>query len=143
MDRTTEIGEFSKALKKKGLKATHERTLIWEEVRRYKEHFNADELFSVLRKRDKRIARDTVYRTLPILLECGLLQKSVGGGRREYYERTEGKGHHDHMVCISCRKVIEFHSEDIEKAQERSCEKYNFKMVFHDHRLFGFCSDCR
>lgn len=134
---------FQKLLTSKKLKFTFERKQILEEVLRIKEHFDADELFAVLKKAGMRVSRDTVYRTIPLLLECGVIQKSVGDGRREYFERTGVKGHHDHMVCINCGRVIEFQSEEIERLQDKVCQDYGFALLFHDHRLFGKCKSCR
>ena len=137
-----ESKHFEALLTKKGLKYTFERRQILEEVLALKLHFDADELYEIVKGKGLRVSRDTVYRTLPLLLECGVVQKSVGDGRREYFERTSVKGHHDHMVCISCGKILEFNSPEIEKLQDKVCEKNGFKLVFHDHRLFGHCKDC-
>ena len=85
----------------------------------------------------------TVYRTLPLLLESGVIKKSVGEGKRDFYERTSVKGHHDHMVCVRCGKIIEFTCDEIEELQDKVCEDHSFKLIFHDHRLFGACKDCQ
>jgi Fur family transcriptional regulator, ferric uptake regulator len=134
---------YRKILQSKGLRFTRERRAIVEEASHQKKHFDVDHLFETLRTKGHRMSRDTVYRNLPLLLESGLLQKSVGAGKGEYFEPTSSKGHHDHMVCISCGKVIEFQSEKIERHQEEICENYSFELLFHDHRLFGRCAGCR
>lgn len=134
---------FKELLTRKGLKYTHERESIYEEVRAINHHFNADSLYERFKKRGERIARATVYRNLPLLLESGVVQKSAGNGKRDFYERTRTKGHHDHMVCLGCRKIIEFHSDELEQIQEQLSRKYKFKLVFHDHRLFGYCEKCQ
>lgn len=133
---------FQGLLASKGLKFTSERKQLLEEILRLRKHFDADELYELIKKKGLRISRDTVYRTLPLLLECGVVQKSVGDGRREYFERTSVKGHHDHMVCIACGKILEFNSPEIEALQDVVCKRYGFKLLFHDHRLFGHCSTC-
>ena len=138
-----ETESFSKLLEQKGLKFTRERKELIAEILRLKTHFDADGLHEMLKDKGSQISRDTVYRTIPLLLECGVVQKSVGNGRREYFERTSVRGHHDHMVCIQCGKIIEFHSSQIEKIQTEVCEEYKFRLVFHDHRLFGHCKDCQ
>jgi len=142
MQKVTEADSFQELLEKKGLKFTRERRELIQEILRLKTHFDADGLHDLLKSKGSQISRDTVYRTIPLLLECGVIQKSVGDGRREYFERTSVKGHHDHMVCIACGKIIEFHSDLIEKIQTEVCSEYGFKLVFHDHRLFGHCKDC-
>lgn len=135
--------KFEVLLKKKGLKYTFERRSIYDEVLKLKEHFDAEGFYERFKKKGLRISRDTVYRTIPLLLESGIIQKSVGNGKQEFYERTSSKGHHDHMVCISCHKIIEFSCPEIEAAQEKICADHRFHLVFHDHRLFGKCQNCQ
>ena len=135
--------EFEKLLQKKGLKFTYERKTIFEEISKLKEHFDADSLYERFKKKGLRISRDTVYRTIPLLLESHVIQKSVGEGHRDFFERTSGKGHHDHILCVRCGKIIEFKCEEIEVLQDKICEKYGFELTFHDHRLFGYCKDCQ
>jgi len=138
-----EKDHFQALLNEKGFKLTFERKTILDEVRHMNSHFDADSLYERFKKKHIRISRDTVYRTIPLLLESGVVQKSVGHGKKAFFERTSAKGHHDHMVCIECEKVIEFHSDAIERAQEKACEEFGFKLVFHDHKLFGKCSNCQ
>ena len=133
---------FSELLKKRGLKLTYERKQIFDEVRHLRDHFDADSLYTRFKKKGLRISRDTVYRTLPLLLESNVIQKSAGSGHRDFFERIGAKGHHDHMICVRCGKIIEFQCEEIEKLQERVAADYGFKLTFHDHRLFGTCPDC-
>ena len=143
MNATSSLELFQELLKERGLKYTFERKLIYEEISHLKEHFDADSLYERFKKKGLRISRDTVYRTLPLLLESHVIQKSAGAGKREFFERIGRKGHHDHMICVSCGKIIEFQCEDIEKLQEKVCSDYSFKLTFHDHRLFGSCEHCQ
>lgn len=139
----TNSAKFETLLQGKGLKYTYERRLIFEEVTHLKEHFDADSLYARFKNKGLRISRDTVYRTIPLLLESRVVQKSAGDGKGEFFERITTKGHHDHMVCIQCGKIIEFQCPEIEKMQEEVTAKHGFQLTFHDHRLFGSCSDCQ
>lgn len=134
---------FQDLLEKRGLKLTHERKLIFDEVTHLREHFDADSLYDRFKKKGLRVSRDTVYRTLPLLLESNVIQKSAGAGKREFFERIGRKGHHDHMICVQCGKIIEFQCEEIERLQDRKAGEFGFKLLFHDHRLFGTCRDCQ
>ena len=89
---------FEDLLKKKHLKLTRERKDIYEKVSRLRGHFDADSLYDTLRRENTGIARGTVYRTIPLLLESGVIQKSVGEGKREFFESRTGKRDHDHIV---------------------------------------------
>ena len=134
---------FTSLLKERGLKWTFERKRILEEISHLKGHFDADSLYDRFRSRGVRVSRDTVYRTLPLLLESGVIQKSVGEGKRDFFERTSVKGHHDHMVCTRCGKFIEFKCDGIEKLQDKVCHDHGFRLTFHDHRLYGVCRECQ
>ena len=137
------VTHFQGLLEQKGLKYTYERKLILDEVMHLKEHFDADSLYERFKKKGLRISRDTVYRTLPLLLESNVVQKSAGAGKREFFERIGTKGHHDHMICVRCSKIIEFQCPEIEKQQDKVAADHGFKLTFHDHRLFGICKDCQ
>jgi len=135
--------KFQALLEERGLKYTFERKNILEEVLKLRDHFDADSLYERFKKKGLRTSRDTVYRTIPLLLESGVIQKSAGEGKREFFEPVSAKGHHDHMICVRCHKIIEFQCEGIEKLQEKVCGDHRFKLIFHDHRLFGYCQACQ
>jgi len=134
---------FQDLLSQKELKFTYERKTIFQEIQKISEHFDADSLYGRFKRKKLRISRDTVYRTLPLLLESGVIQKSAGVGKRDFYERTSARGHHDHLICIQCHKIVEFVSKEIEEIQNIIAEQHRFQLVFHDYRLFGTCGDCR
>ena len=134
---------FQAFLEKKKQKYTRERKCIYEKVVSLPGHFDGERLYEILRKDDQNIARGTVFRTLPLLLESGVIQPSVGKGKGEFFERSSSKGHHDHILCVVCGKVIEYHCEEIEKLQKEVCEKYGVKLLFHDHKLFVHCAKCK
>ena len=136
-------GSFESFLEKKGLKVTRERRSIYEKVQSLSDHFDGEKLYEILRKDRSNIARGTVFRTLPLLLESGVIQLSVGKGKGEFFERTSSKKHHDHILCVGCGKVIEYHCEEIEELQDKICKKYDVELLFHDHKLFVRCAKCR
>ena len=119
---------FESCLEKKGLKYTRERRCIYEKVNSLSSHFDVDRLYEVLKKEDENIARGTVYRTIPLLLESGVIQKSVGSGKGWFFERPNSKGHHDHIICVGCGKVIEHHNKKIEEHQMKICKKYKVSL---------------
>ena len=134
---------FESFLEKKGLKVTRERRSIYEKVQSLSDHFDGEKLYEILRKDRSDIARGTVFRTLPLLLESGVIQLSVGKGKGEFFERTGTKKHHDHIICVGCGKVIEYQCEEIEELQSQVCRKYDVELLFHDHKLFVRCAKCR
>ncbi|RKY29980.1 MAG: transcriptional repressor [Candidatus Omnitrophota bacterium] len=139
----TEEDRFRDHLKKKGLKFTSERKLILKEVFSSHKHFDVEELFGRLRKKDRAISRATIYRTLPLLIESGLIREALRCRDRFYYEHVFGHPHHDHLLCIGCGKVIEFRDERLEKLQNEVCKKYGFELIEHRLGIKGYCKKCQ
>lgn len=135
--------EFRNFLLTQALKATPERFAILDEIYATNFHFDADDILLRMRKKKHQASRATIYRTLELLEQCGLIRKAKLGETKAYYEHTYGRHHHEHMKCTSCGRVIEFESEEIEKLQDVICRQYNFKMTNHILHLFGICEDCQ
>ena len=138
----TKEEKFNNYLRAKRLKFTPERKIILQEVFSLRKHFNADQLFEKLHKKNRQISRATVYRTLPLLAESGLIGETLRCQGKVSYEQIFGHKHHDHLVCIKCGRVIEFRQEKIEELQKEVCKKHNFKAVEHRLGIRGYCSRC-
>src|SRR5690349_2293471 len=134
---------FEKFLRQRSLKLTAQRSRIFDRAFATHEHFSADVMYAWLSKEPgPRVSRATVYRTLGLLLE-GEFMKSLDVGKGELvYEHVFGHGHHDHMVCLDCGRIEEFHDERIENLQLEAARKKGFEIVKHDHRLIGHCRAC-
>lgn len=134
---------FQAFLKGHSLKMTPQRRRVFERVFATHEHFSAEELYGWLRAEEgAAVSRATVYRTIGLLLEGGFID-SLDTGRGELvYEHTLGHKHHDHMVCMECGRIEEFHDDAIEELQRQAAQKRGFKIVSHDHRLLGYCRGC-
>jgi Fur family transcriptional regulator, ferric uptake regulator len=76
----------------------------------YQGHFGADDLFVVMKNKKSRVSRATVYNTLELLVQCGLLTKRNFGDNMSHYEFTYRKQTHDHLICVDCGKIVEFAS---------------------------------
>jgi Fur family ferric uptake transcriptional regulator len=134
---------FDDFLRKKGLKVTRERTALFEEIFSTHRHFDAEDLVIRMRDRGTRVSRATIYRTLELLCECGLAGRVRLNEEKYRYERLRKGEHHDHLVCSSCGKVIEFVDAAIEKRQEAVCREHDFAATSHAHQIRGICSQCR
>lgn len=140
---TEERAAFARYLKEKGLKTTRERTALLEEIFSAHRHFDADDLVSRMRDRGKKISRATVYRTLDLLHECGLVGRVRLNEEKYRYERLRSGEHHDHLVCTICGKIVEFVDPRIEEMQEEVCRRYDFAPTSHSHQVRGVCVACR
>lgn len=134
---------FLEHLKRKGLKTTRERIALFDEIFSTHRHFDADDLTARLRQHGKKVSRATVYRTLEILFECGLVGRVRLNDEKYRYERLRKGEHHDHLICTSCGKVIEFLDARIENLQDEVCEAHGFVATSHSHQIWGLCAACR
>ncbi len=133
---------FRDYLKKKGLKFTPERWLILEKVFSLHGHFDADKVYDEMHKKNKKLSRATIYRTLPLLVESNLVKETLRYQKRATYEPVFGYSHHDHLICIKCNRVIEFRNDLIERLQGKVCKKYRFEPLEHRLGIKGYCQKC-
>lgn len=134
---------FRNFLGEKGLKLTRERIAILEEVFSFHGHFDPEHLYSRIKGSGSKASRASVYRTLNLLVESGLVEKVTRTDKCNVYEHTYGHGHHDHMICDICREVIEFYSEKLENLQNEICKKNSFTGTTHILEIRGYCEKCK
>jgi Fe2+ or Zn2+ uptake regulation protein len=128
-------------LHKENLRYTQQRQEVWDEICASDEHQDAENIYNSLRKRQIKVSRATVYRTIDVLVKNNLVRRLNLGDGRSRFENKIGIEHHDHIVCLDCRKIVEFMDETIEKMQIRSAKEQGFEIVRHVHQLFGRCLD--
>ena len=120
----------------KGVKLTDQRKIIAKVMSDSTDHPDVDELYKRVSKIDSKISIATVYRTVKLFEEIGILAKhDFKGGKARYEELSEG--HHDHLIDIKTGEIIEFVDEDIEKLQKKIAEKYGYDLVDHKLELYG------
>jgi len=120
----------------KGVKLTDQRKIIAKVMSDSSDHPDVDELYKRVSKIDSKISIATVYRTVKLFEEVGILAKhDFKGGKARYEELSEG--HHDHLIDIKTGEIIEFVDEDIEKLQKKVAEKYGYDLVDHKLELYG------
>ena len=136
---------FKEYCKENGMRFTPEREVIIEEAYRKDVHFDIDSLFLRIRNRhpEMKLAKGTIYRTLPHLISAGLIRESLMDDGHVCYEHTLGHQHHDHLKCIGCGEIFEFYDKEIDNAQKRVCDKRTFNMLWHIHVIGGYCSKCQ
>jgi len=137
------VESFTKYLNSKNLKLTKERKAVLQEIFLHRGHLEAEDLWHGLRRKKKRASRATIYRTLDLLVDSGIVRKVDLGHGHFHYEHVLGRAHHEHMICLKCGKVIEFSDKKIESSLKKLCEKIGFEHTSHSFQIFGYCKDCR
>ncbi|OUR70489.1 transcriptional repressor [Arcobacter sp. 31_11_sub10_T18] len=137
------IEELKKIVKQKGLKYTEQREIVLNVLINATDHLSAEEVYNEIKKSypESNIGIATVYRALSFLEEVHLIASIAFGTEGKKYE-SNAKAHHDHLICTSCGKIIEFLDNEIEKRQDKIAKKNNFKIVSHSMQLYGTCEDC-
>ena len=120
----------------KGVKLTDQRKIIAKVMSVSNDHPDVDELYKRVSKIDAKISIATVYRTVKLFEETGIIAKhDFKGGKARYEEISES--HHDHLIDIKTGEIIEFVDEEIEKLQKKVAEKYGYDLVDHKLELYG------
>ena len=119
----------------KGVKLTEQRKIIAKVMSEANDHPDVDELYIRVSKIDSKISIATVYRTVKLFEEAGILAKhDFKGGKARYEELSES--HHDHLIDIKTGEIIEFVDDEIEKLQKKVAEKYGYELVDHKLELY-------
>lgn len=127
-----------------GLKTSRQRELIAEVFFQARGHLSIDELLERVRRLDAGVGQATVYRTMKLLTQCGLAaSRHFGDGHTRYEPVDDHEEHHDHLICTSCGKIVEFHNDQIESLQTRIAEQHGFVVTHHKMELYGLCAECR
>ena len=146
---TTEVHQAIKVFRdycaKKRMRYTSERESIIREIYRLGDHFNIDHLFERIRARrsQSRMAKTSIYRSVPHFLDAGLLRESLAKGQGTIYEKALGRSEHDHFNCLGCGKIVEFRSPELTQAQKKISQKNKFTVLWSMNVINGYCRECR
>ena len=135
--------QFLRWMRERGLKATSQRDDIAHVFFDADRHISVEELYNEVRQVNPHVGYATVYRTLKLLTECGLAAERRFGEGQTMYETAGDTEHHDHLICLECGYVLEFHNDAIEREQERVARSFGFNVIRHKHELYGLCPRAR
>lgn len=138
-----EIELFYNYLRQNGLKKTYQKDLILETFLNTEGHLSVEDIYSLVKKRDKKVGVVTVFRTLKSLTACGIAREISFGDGLTRFEHSFHHPPHHHIICTECHKTIEFISPDLEKIQSEIIKKYRFQPVNHRFQTYGICEECR
>jgi Fur family transcriptional regulator, ferric uptake regulator len=132
-------------LREHGIRLTKQRELLFELIHNSYKHLNADQLYELAKARDPKINRVTVYRTLKVLKQEGLVDELDllhVEGDQHYYE-TRLKREHAHVVCLRCGSVQEFFGDPIKELKQQIESTLGFKIEIARNEIGGYCADCQ
>ena len=135
--------KFRDFIRDKGLKSTRQREMILEEFLKSGSHLSTEELYLKLRRKHPNIGYATVHRTLKLFAECGIAEQRHFGDGQARFEVSTHDEHHDHLICISCGKIVEFEDPRIEQLQDETAAKHGFSIERHRLELYGRCDNCQ
>ncbi|HFA6679756.1 TPA: ferric iron uptake transcriptional regulator [Neisseria gonorrhoeae] len=130
-------------LKDSSLKVTGPRLKILDLFEKHaEEHLSAEDVYRILLEEGVEIGVATIYRVLTQFEQAGILQRHHFETGKAVYELDKGD-HHDHIVCVKCGEVTEFHNPEIEALQDKIAEENGYRIVDHALYMYGVCSDCQ
>ncbi|GAQ26105.1 Fur family transcriptional regulator [Tepidanaerobacter syntrophicus] len=143
-ERKYRISVIEDRLKEKDLKLTPQRRVVLDVLLdNQSKHLSAEEVFEFVRKKFPDIGLATVYRTLQLFDDFGVIKKLDFNDGCYRYELSEDQRHqHHHLICIKCGKIYEFDDDLLEDLEKRIYKNNSFKVIDHAVKFFGYCKDC-
>jgi Fur family transcriptional regulator, ferric uptake regulator len=141
--KTSASKQLMEYLAGQGLRSTSQRDTILGVFVDAGRHVSAEELYARVKKAHQGIGYATVYRTLKLLADAGLAEERRFEDGFTRYEYRATDGHHDHLICTRCGRIIEFENERIEQLQQDVARKNRFLVQSHKLELYGLCAACQ
>ncbi|MDI3477247.1 MAG: Fur family transcriptional regulator, ferric uptake regulator [Thermoanaerobacterium sp.] len=140
-----EIDDIKESLKQKGFKLTTQRRAILDVIIENREkHLSSEEIYDLVKEKYPEIGLATVYRTLQLFDELGVIYKLNFDDGRSRYELYHNEDHqHHHLICLKCGSVIEMEEDLLENLEDAIENTKNFQIVDHNVKFFGYCSKCK
>ena len=134
--------EFQAIFRQNGLRISEQRDAVVDVFFSTERHLSISDIMKELKDRGVEVSEITVRRIMRLLCEYGIAQERTFNGQEIRYEHYHTGEHHDHMICLRCRKIIEFKNPDLERIQDSVARNQGFHLIRHNLELYGICSEC-
>jgi Fur family ferric uptake transcriptional regulator len=137
------LDRFRRYLRDHRQPVTRQRDLIAQAVFLSDEHLSVEEIQRLLKEQGEAVGTATVYRTLEVLVESGLVRAHDFGEGFKRYEAMPAQAHHEHLICERCGRVVEFQNERLERMLPIIADEHGFQHQRHRVEIYGVCAECR
>jgi Fur family ferric uptake transcriptional regulator len=139
----SEIQVFREYIRQRSLRRTQEREEILQEIFAIHGHFDVDELHLRLRGKRSKVSKASIYRALPLFIDCGLVREVEFSDGHWHYEHIYGHAHHSHLRCLGCGEVLEFEEPHLRLLEEHLAREYGYRIKGHHLQVHGYCATCQ
>ena len=139
----SELQIFQEYIRQRGRRRTPEREEILREIFAWHGHFDVDELYLLLKGKGSKVSKASIYRSLPLFMDCGLIREVDFREGHWHYEHIYGHDHHNHLRCLGCGEIQEFEEPSLKLLEEQLAERYNYQIKGHQLQVHGYCAACR
>jgi Fur family ferric uptake transcriptional regulator len=140
---TPELQIFREYLQGRGLRRTLERERVLQEIFQIHQHFDVDELYLRLRTQGTKVSKASIYRALPLFIDCGLVREVDFNDGHWHYEHIYGHSLHNHLRCLGCGEILEFEEPLLKILEHSLARKYAYRIKAHQWEVQGYCANCQ
>ena len=139
----SELEIFQTYIRERNLRWTPERETILQEIIETHEHFDVEGLYLQLKLKGAKVSKASIYRAIPLLIDCGLIREVDFSDGHWHYEHIYGHDHHNHLKCLGCGEVMEFEEPLLAQVDRRLNREYGYSIVPHQLEVKVYCPACR
>lgn len=139
----SELQVLQEYIRQRGLRRTPERERVLQEIFEIHGHFDVDELYLKLRQKGVKVSKASIYRALPLFIDCGLIREVAFSEGHWHYEHIYGHADHSHLRCLGCGELLEFEEPTLTQLEELLAQKYHYRIKGHQLEVHGVCPACQ